>query len=337
MSTPVQSRPAMVPVAELVRAFFAPVDRNANSGAIFDPAVHGAFLLDAPPEPWLDLGWIGNFRRSSETQIQARSGGKRNSVQGLYRSALAASVEFDFREWGKLQMALAGGSQHMNVLASQSNTKLGPTGADPISAVAVLPNSTATEIVFGSGAADFVQVGDILAVDIDYLQQTGYVGAGISGAYVKDPSDVQRDINFIRRITFNVGRVAGKTATSALLAQPLLGGTPPPMSSAQKVVAFADRDSGSFFQQWSALFVIAGPEGGRVCLYYPRLAPASPAAAPRGSGAGVALETSTEIADPLYSLGLHACFQALPYLDSGDGEEVVCYRSYFPAVSAPLL
>ena len=31
---------------------------------------------------------------------------------------LDARVEFDFREWGKLQMALAGGSEHMNVLAS---------------------------------------------------------------------------------------------------------------------------------------------------------------------------------------------------------------------------
>src|SRR5689334_3469528 len=108
MSTPVLSRPAMVPVAEQVRAFFAPVDRNANSGAIFDPAVHGAFPLDSPPAPWLDLGWIENFRRSSETQIAARRAGKRNSVQDVYRSALEACVEFDFREWGKLQMALSG-------------------------------------------------------------------------------------------------------------------------------------------------------------------------------------------------------------------------------------
>ena len=33
-------------------------------------------------------------------------------------------MEFDFKEWGKLQMALAaGGSEHMNVLASESERR----------------------------------------------------------------------------------------------------------------------------------------------------------------------------------------------------------------------
>jgi len=37
-----------------------------------------------------------------------------------FRGPLEAGVEFDFREWGKLQMALASGAEHMNVLASDS-------------------------------------------------------------------------------------------------------------------------------------------------------------------------------------------------------------------------
>jgi len=49
-------RPAMVAVSRRVRAYFASFDRTANRPAIFDPGKHGAFLLDAPPSPWIDLG-----------------------------------------------------------------------------------------------------------------------------------------------------------------------------------------------------------------------------------------------------------------------------------------
>ena len=63
------------------------------------------------------------------------------------------------------------------------------------------------------------------------------------------------------------------TATSVVLAQPLLGGAPATGASAQVVVAFVDREGGSFFQEWSALFVAEAESGGRVCFYYPRLSP----------------------------------------------------------------
>ena len=58
-----------------------------------------------------------------------------------------------------------------------------------------------------------------------------------------------------------------------VLAQPLLGGAPAAGASAQVVVAFVDREGGSFFQEWSALFVAEEESGGRVCFYYPRLSP----------------------------------------------------------------
>ena len=41
-----------------------------------------------------------------------------------FRGPLEARVEFDFREWGKLQMALAGGSEHMNVLAPGAGERI---------------------------------------------------------------------------------------------------------------------------------------------------------------------------------------------------------------------
>lgn len=213
----------------------------------------------------------------------------------------------------------------MNVLAEDLNSEPEPSGGSPLSAMAVQPGSTATEIVLGEGGPNFFAAGDLIAVDLDYQQETGYVGSGIAAARVRDPLDVLLDPHYIRRVTFNVGRVQGKTSTALLLAQPLLGGAPPEGAQVQKVVAFVDREGGSFFQQWSALFVLPEESGGRVCFYYPRLESAAPAR-----------ETIFEIAAPLAGCALHAAFLALPHKDINDGEQVVCYRSYFPASTAAL-
>ena len=56
-------RAAMVPMTRQMRAYFAPVNRTNETPTIFDPGMYGAFALDAPPAPWLDLGWIENFER----------------------------------------------------------------------------------------------------------------------------------------------------------------------------------------------------------------------------------------------------------------------------------
>jgi hypothetical protein len=338
-------RAAMVPVTRRMRAYFAPVDRSTETPTIFDPGVCGVFLLDSPPAPWLDLGWIENFQRfcDSPTDV-ARSGPK--MLPGVqFRGSLEARVEFDFREWGKLQMALACGAEHMNVLAPLANAAPCPSGGTPAAAVAVLPGSTASQLVLGSGAASAFAGGSLVAVDVDYQQQTGYVGSGIAAAYVSDPAAVKRDANYVRRVTFNVGRVAEVTATALLLAQPLLAGVPAE-ASAQQVVAFVDREGGSFFQEWSALFVVEPESGGRVCFYYPRLSP-NPAAASKaqagttpGGESGAAgtflREEFLTIARPLSSVSLRASFLALPYCDPNDGQTVLCYRSYFPAAMAAL-
>ena len=140
---------------------------------------------------------------------------------------------------------------------------------------------------------------------------------------MNDPLDVLRDRDYVRRVTFNVGSVAQKTATSLILAQPLLGGVPPAGSSVQKVMAFVDREGGSFFQQWSALFVVEPESGGRTCFHYPLLKTAAPAS-----------EGSVTVQKPFECATLHAAFEALAITDLNDSERVVCFRSYFPAVSA---
>lgn len=339
-------RAAMVPVTRRVRAFFAAVDRNMETPTVFDPGKAGAFALDAPPAPWIDLGWVDNFQRWTATATEPLRAGSQGAPVGQFRSTLDAGVECDFREWGKLQMALAGGSEHMNVLAPDPSADAWPSGGSPTTAVAVLPGSSANEIVLGEGAVAAFSAGDMIAIDEDYTGQTGYVGTAIPGAYVSDPTMVRTDANYIRRVTFNVGRVAEKSATSLVLAQPLLGGAPVTGMNVQKVIAFVDREGGALFQEWSGLFVAEEESGGRVCFYYPRLSPTTSIArtirfntnsGPEQSSMKVfEREEEMKTPGPIVALALHAAFVALPYTDVNDGQPALCYRSYFPASMAAL-
>jgi hypothetical protein len=363
-------RAAMVPVTRQMRAYFAPVNRTTETPTIFDPGLSGVFPLSSPPAPWVDLGWIENFTRWYDTPTDAVRSGAMSLPTTQFRGALEAKVEFDFLQWGKLQMALAGGSESMNVLAPLSGSDApAPSGGPPAPAAAVLAGSTASTLVFGTGVAGAFTAGSLLAVDVNYAEQIGYVGSGIAAAYVTSAAAVNNDPNYVRRVTFNVGRVAEVTATTVVLAQPLLGGAPASGASAQVVVAFVDREGGSFFQEWSALFVAEEESGGRVCFYYPRLSP-NPGAGSSGvrwdSAAGVRVEgpetsrsSSTQgsgmalgmgasakseastgkflreefagMARPISAVSLRASFLALPFVDTNDGQTVLCYRSFFPA------
>jgi hypothetical protein len=355
----------MVPVTREMRVYFAPVNRSTETPTIFDPSATGEFALSSPPSPWLDLGWIEGFERFYNTPTDAVRSGTKAFPAFQFRGPLEARVEFDFKEWGKLQMALAGGSENMNVLATAVGATPSPSGGTPIPAVAVLPGSTASELVLGAGAVGGFAVGNLVAADIDYQEQVGYVGSGISAAYVTNPTAVNNDANYVRRVTFNVGRVVEVTSNSLILGQPLLAGAPATGASVQVVAALVDREGGSFFQEWSALFVAEAESGGRVCFYYPRLSP-NPGAGrgitvksaagwtpPKSGGASKISVKATgavggggastqkfiredfgEIDPPLSVVSLHASFIALPYTDTNDGQTVLCYRSYFPAEQA---
>jgi len=325
MSTTSLLRAPMMPLARRLRAYFAPVARASEAPAVFDPATSAGFDLDSPPSPWIDAGWIENLVRTPKTKIEQLRSGSVAAVTGQYRTQLDARVEFDFQQWGKLQMAIAGGAENVNVLAASSGAAPQPVGGQPVPAVYLQAGSTATELQLAAADLAGFSIGDMVAADIDYQQQTGYVGSGLAAAFVNNPADVAGDVNYIRRVTFNVGRVMGKSAASLTLAQPLLGGSPPPGAGVQKVIAFVDREGGSYFQEWSALFVIPEEGGGRVCFYYPKL-----------QACAAAQEKTTVLADPLKAYALHAALVALPFSDSADGQQVVCYRSYIPAAAAAL-
>jgi hypothetical protein len=308
------------PITRRVRAYFAPVDRASNTPTLFDPAQSGHFELDAPPAPWRDLGWCTGFRRESDSAhgITPLRAGAHAMVSTQVRSTADATVALEFATWGKLQLALSSGSQQMNLLATGIGAASAASGGDAVPALALDDASTAAALVIGDAASQF-NAGDYVVVDADYTGQTGYLGAGVSGAYVRSPSDI-RGVDYIRRISLNVGRIAGIANGTLALEQPLLAGDPAAGAKLSRVTGFVDRDGSSFFQQWSALFVMEGEQGDRILFHYPRLeAMRSPA------------EIAATLSGPIAQIRLAAAFRALPVTDSADGEPVLCFRSYLPA------
>lgn len=309
---------AVAPVTRRVRAYFAPVNRGAGEPTIFDPAQSGAFALDAPPAPWVDLGWCRGFARKSGTKVGALTTGAPAMAQSQVRTEVDATVQVEFESWGKLQLALASGSQQMNLLATASGASANGSGGVAAQAVPVAAGSTASAVNVGAAASQFA-VGALVAVDEDYVAQTGFVGSGVSASYVMSPASVGTDVNYIRRVTLNVGRVVAIANGMLELAAPLLAGVPGVGMQVSPLVGFVDREGGGFFQEWSALFVMEGEQGDRVIFHYPRLQ------AMQGSA-----EIAQGLAGTLERVRLLGGFRALPVKDAADGEMVVCFRSYLP-------
>src|SRR5579883_2939445 len=142
---------ALPVVTRRVRAYFAPVNRAAQVPSIFDPAQNAQFALDSPPAPWIDLGWIENFARKSTSAIAALNGGVPATTQYQVREAVGATVSFRFKTWNKLTMALACGSQHMNLLQPASGSAANGSGAKAMPAVSLQAGSTPTFIALNAG------------------------------------------------------------------------------------------------------------------------------------------------------------------------------------------
>ena len=127
--------------------------------------------------------WDGSIT-SSDFAVRTRKPcgpGRSERLAGQFRGPLDARVEFEFREWGKLQMALAGGSEHMNVLATGIRAQRPqPSGGDAIGggggAGGIDGNS---QIVVGAGAVDTFAIGDMVAVDADYAHRRDTWGRGL--------------------------------------------------------------------------------------------------------------------------------------------------------------
>jgi hypothetical protein len=188
----------------------------------------------------------------------------------------------------------------------------------------VQSGSTATFVALASNDAQKFSPGSIIALDVDYTGQTGYVGTPVSGAYLRS---ALTDVDYIRRVTFNVALVSQVNSAGLTLAEPLPGGAPAAGSKMQAVTGFVDREGGSFYQEWSALFVMEGCQGERIYFHYPRLQTVASA-----QEASLSLDGKNK--EGLARIVLRGQFLALPVTDPLDGERVVCYRSFLPAANA---
>jgi len=315
---------APAPVARRVRAYFAPMNRTAHTPVVFDPAEEGGFNLETPPAPWISLGWIQNFTRKAASKTSPVLTGIPAATSAQVRETLEAQVSFEFLTWTKLTMALATGSQHMNLLVAASGAGAAADGAQATAAAAVQTGSTATYIALAAADAAKFAASAIVAVDVDYAGQTGFVGSPVSGAYLRR---VIPDVDYIRRITFNVGFVTQVNSTGLTLAEPLPGGAPAAGTKLQAICGFVDREGGSFYQEWSGLFVMEGGQGERIFFYYPRLQ--TMAGAEEN-----AIPLDRRGKDGLQRVLLKGQFLAMPVTDPLDGERVLCYRSFLPAANA---
>ena len=317
---------APAPVARRLRGYFAPVNRLTGTPVVFDPAEQGGFSLDSPPSPWISLGWIRAFTRKSASKTGAVLTGIPAAPLEQVRETLEAQVSLEFLSWTKLTMALATGSQHMNLLAVASGVTASAAGAQAALAVTTTAGSTASFVALASAdAANFV-AGSMIALDADYTGQTGYVGAPVFGAYVRQ---ALTDVDYVRRVTFNVALVSKVSSNGLTLAEPLPGGAPAAGSKLQAITGFVDREGGSFYQEWSALFVVQGSQGERIFYYYPRLQSMT-------SAQESLLPLNGNNKAGLQRVSLAGQFMALPVMDPLDGERVLCYRSFLPAANAAI-
>jgi hypothetical protein len=306
---------ATSPVVRRVRAYFAPVIRASEQPALFDPAQLGTFAVDAPPAPWLDLGWVFGFARKCGTKVEAVRTGAPAFPQTQVRTEIEATLAFEFETWGKVQLALAAGTQQMNLLRVASGAAAAGSGGTAVVATVLQTGSTATVLQLGTAASGF-SVGETVAVDIDYAGTTGFVGSGVSGAYLRTAIT---DVDYVRRVTLNVGQISAISGGAVTLETPLIAGVPTSGMKVSGVVGFCDREGSNFFQEWSGLFVMDGQQGDRVLFFYPRLQTTTGATEASVANSG------------LQTVRLAAAFRALPVKDAVDGEQVVCFRSYLPA------
>jgi len=304
----------MAPALNRVSAYFAPVNRASRQASIFDPAQNGSFNLSTPPAPWIRLGWIDGFNRKCGSKIEPIRMGAPASTAFQAKTEVEAIVSFSFQSWGKLQLALSSGTQQMNLLQVAAGASLERSGGTAVTATVLQAGSTANVLQVGTAISTFA-TGGLVAVDVDYLAQTGFIGSGVSGAYV---TSALADIDYVRRVSLNVGRITSISGTGAIMLEyPLLAGIPTLAMKVSNVVGFCDREGSSFFQEWSAVFIGEGQQGERIIWHYPRLQAMN----------GIA-ETNIAATGGYEKVELSAAFRALPVSDPVDGETVVCFRSY---------
>ena len=147
------------------------------------------------------------FERKTGTKVVPLRSGAPGLPLSQVRTEIDSLVFINFLNWGKLQMAVTAGSEQMNLLATVAGAAANGSGGTACAAVPLAAGSTATFLNLAANQLSAFSPGQMVVVDIDYTGQTGYVGSGVSSAYVSSPGAVNSDVNYIRRVSFNVARV----------------------------------------------------------------------------------------------------------------------------------
>lgn len=305
-------------IAHSVRAWFAPVDRTAGLPVPFDPASMGRFDMTTPPAGWWSGGAVLHLKRTAASTVTPVWSGAPGTVKTQVLSAAGEDVEFTLPGWSRIGMSLSSGTEVLNLFLPAGSGNATPSGGTAALVESLLPGSTATVLQLQAGTS--VQPGDLVVVDVDYTGQTGFLGSGGAGTYVKSaPTSI--DLHAVRRVSCNVARVLSVNGAAATLAAPLPAGAPTTAMRLSRLSGFTDRTGSAFLPEWSALFVLDGVQGNRVLLHYPRLQPTG----------GAAREAQETLAPGVERWRPSAMLRALPVLDVNGGVPAVCFRTYLPA------
>jgi len=235
-SNPNAKHSQMAPLSRAVRAYIAPVGRPSGPIVAYDPAAEAQFDLDAPPSSWLDLGWVENFQRTAATKYEALRNGPLGNITVQYRSQPEARVEFDLPSWGKLQMALAGGTGTLNALATQPMTGLRGSGGDALPASPLQSGSTVSSLVLTNDQLGLFQVGDLVAVlrdlglDVGGLMTVAAPGAAAARAAFESVGRLADQLGLEERsmgMTDDLEAAVAAGTTMVRVGRALFGDRPP--------------------------------------------------------------------------------------------------------------
>lgn len=335
------------------RALFAPY--NIALGSSVASTAVGPTILDLTTGPFdsnnpqnfgfLDLGWIKDAKLTPESKIGQVRSGYRGAVRAQYRGQVGESLEFKFREYGRLQYRLATGTNVINLLSGtvpQTNGPLSASGAIKV-AVTAYASGTAPYGVGGQGTAATltvasspsgagIAVGSYIVSDIDY-NPTTYGIVGDAGVPVFQNAVV--DIDYIRLNSDYVARVTAINGNVLTLDLPFQGGgsgspapygpgSTNPQSFVQVIKGWSAREGGTFIGEWTGLFLMNTIDGAQIAVYYPHLSILQN----RDVAGAWAIENvgTTDLG----GAELDAQFTALAFDDPLDGETVVGYKAFYP-------
>ncbi len=324
------------------RAYYAPY--NISLGSALSDTAQGPKILDLNQGPFtdtslaalgfFDCGWIKDFSITKADKIGNIRAGVHGAIRSKIRGEIGETLSFKFREFSRMAMKLAYGSDVINLLSASSSgsgpISGGASTSDPVAVSMVSYNAATPSLVVATGSGALFTVGDYIVVDKDYdLTSYGLVGENATPIF---NGALPTDVNYIRKTSDFVARISGISGDTLTLAKKLVGGgsgnptaniVPQSGSKVQKIRGWAARDGGTYISEWTGIFLLDSIDGHQLCAYYPHIA----IDAPKGAMPWAIENIGTT---DLTGFELDCAMEALAFDDPEDGQTVVGYKAMFP-------